>query len=602
METSFPPPTPSVFEPAPENDSGLTAPLAQDTIPSPEGETMPNKEKESGKPRSNPVRVPVRISAKSTSPSKATTPTDAAAETERAALNVPPPTAATTPISVSAKEEPPQGEPSSPEATSAPGGTVPRAPLVAPLRPPGSEVTPTAPTPAIAPSSENRTPLLSEVLGWEPAATGAPENDRAQKSDAARPRKSGRFGTLVMLIMGTNLFILAAAGLWFYNQILMEIDSRVSDAGLRSSQAASMSLPGGHAAAAKGGADVGALEVRLQDTEKQLSELRQLEAETSQILSHLSKPAAAPALREPKPDIVVPAANELKKDLAQNKDEVEGLKKRLGDLEAQLKDTTFRLKDLIVAMKAASAQKPAPAAALPESSIPGGVPINEQSPAAAPLSPSESELILLKERNRLTAFADEAIATADRAPLTTLWDSLADPRLKHLVHAVETEILRVRNFYLSGSRLTRYEIPVAELFPGSPSSMRDTDLKDEQLISLLNDPKQPWQTRMKAGWILGRKPKSPAVVEALLRSVKEDQNLDVVKESTFGFQRLTGFETRLFEPPALMEAWWKEYGHPSGAAPTTAQATPAKPSSPSPAETIKKADPASPKNNIPPSH
>jgi len=578
---------------------------------------MPKKDQEIDKPRPNPVRVPVRISAKSGS-GKGKAPSDKPEEppvpsappppaTAATAPVIPPPSAATAPVVPLAKDEksePPAAEAPAttppPAPSPAPAPPSPRAPVVAPLRPPGSEKT-TSSVPALegSSSSGNRTPLLGSVPDGEPAVAPTPVNYLLQKPRPARHRKSRRFGALITLLMGTNLFILVAAGLWFYNEMLTEMDGRISDAGLRTAQSASLGLPSSHGPAAKSGVDLGVLEVRLKDTEKQLGELRQLEAETSQILHHLSKPepvTPSPTLelREPKPDPVAPTANEVKKEITQTRQSVQDLQKRLEAIESQVKDTTFRVKDLIVAMSAASALKHPAAAALPESSIPGGVTINEQA-VSAPLSPSESELILLKERNRLTSYADEAIATAERAPLTTLWEALSDPRLQHLIHGVEAEILRVRTFYLTGSHLTRYEIPVAELFPGSPAK-RDTDLTDEQLLSLLNDPKQPWQTRMKTAWILGRKPKAPANVEALLRSVKEDQNLDVVKEATFSFQRLTGFETRLFEPTALMEAWWKEYGRPPGVE-TTARAIIPEPASAPAVEPAKNAAPAPPKNN-----
>jgi hypothetical protein len=40
--------------------------------------------------------------------------------------------------------------------------------------------------------------------------------------------------------------------------------------------------------------------------------------------------------------------------------------------------------------------------------------------------------------------------------------------------------------------------------------------------------------------------------------VKDDSNLDVVKEATFSFEQMTGYRATLFEPKKL-EAWWKEF-------------------------------------------
>ncbi|WP_075088724.1 hypothetical protein [Verrucomicrobium spinosum] len=83
-----------------------------------------------------------------------------------------------------------------------------------------------------------------------------------------------------------------------------------------------------------------------------------------------------------------------------------------------------------------------------------------------------------------------------RAPYDRLWEALDDPRLASLVHAARAEILRVQNYYLSGSRLDAYDIPVATYFPDS-AALKDSQLKEDELVTLLANPKHPWQVRMK---------------------------------------------------------------------------------------------------------
>ena len=247
------------------------------------------------------------------------------------------------------------------------------------------------------------------------------------------------------------------------------------------------------------------------------------------------------------------ADGKLQGALADQKKVVEDLQKRLADSESQLKKNQVQLKDMVIATSAAAAEQKPPVTVM-AATIPGGVNVPNDL-TKTPLTPTESELMLLKERNRLTRYADEAIATASRVSLDHLMEARKDPRLVNLNFAVEAEILRVRNFYLSGSRLTKYEIPVADVFPAS-ATLRDVQLSDEQVIQLLGDAKQPWQTRMKAAWILGHR-KSPHVGDALIKALKEDPNLDVAKEATYSFEQMTGFVTRLFDP-ALLEVWWKE--------------------------------------------
>ena len=177
------------------------------------------------------------------------------------------------------------------------------------------------------------------------------------------------------------------------------------------------------------------------------------------------------------------------------------------------------------------------------------------------LPPSQTELVLLKERNRLTALADEAIATGARGPYERLWDAMEDPRLVTLAHAARAEILRVQDCFLNGQRvkfygIQQYQIPVAEIFPDA-STLTATQLSDDQMIRLLLDQKQPWQTRVKAAWYLGQR-RSTKVGEALVKAIKTDPALDVAAEATFSFEQITGYHAKLFEVKSL-EAWWQSY-------------------------------------------
>jgi hypothetical protein len=190
------------------------------------------------------------------------------------------------------------------------------------------------------------------------------------------------------------------------------------------------------------------------------------------------------------------------------------------------------------------------------------LPLGEAPIAPAPsalgedLPPAQRELVLLKERNRLTAYADEAIATGVRASYDRLWEAMVDPRLANLAHAARAEILRVQNTYLSGSRIDRFDIPVGAYFP-QHSGLTDSQLTDGQLIKLLSDAAKPWEVRMKAANLLGTR-RSVEVGDALAQAVKSDANLDVVKEATFSFEQMTGYHCKIFDTASLQK-WWQEY-------------------------------------------
>lgn len=241
---------------------------------------------------------------------------------------------------------------------------------------------------------------------------------------------------------------------------------------------------------------------------------------------------------------------ELKEQTAALRSTLDDLQKRLAASEKRAGETARQvagLATLVEDLKKAADKKDA---------VPAPPPATVEGPPD-----SLSDLVLLKERNRLTAYADEAIATGARGPYERLWDAFEDPRLANLVHAARAEILRVQDCYINGQRvkfhnIQQHQIPVAEIFPDSPA-LAPAQLSDDQLIRVLQDLTQTWQTRVKAAWHLGQR-RNTKVGDALVKAIKTDPVLDVAAEATFSFEQITGYHAKLFEVPAL-EAWWKSY-------------------------------------------
>lgn len=299
--------------------------------------------------------------------------------------------------------------------------------------------------------------------------------------------------------------------------------------------------------------------------------------------------APTPAAEAPKPNAPTPpvvSQDEVKKLEAslksaseQSSTQVGEALKRLTDSEAQNQRLATRLNEVSATLATLQSaldeikSKRAPREPAPASP---GLPKSED------LTPTQEELVLLKERNRLTSYADEAIATAAREPYERLWETMDDPRLAGLAHAARAEILRVQNFYLSGSRIDRFDIPVATYFP-EEAMLRDTQLKDDQLIKLLHDQKNPWEVRLKAANILGMRRSLP-VGDALVKAILEEPNLDVMKEATFSFEQMTGYHAKLFDATSVAK-WWKEYKAtpppPTPKPPKNPAATATKPAAPS---------------------
>lgn len=171
-------------------------------------------------------------------------------------------------------------------------------------------------------------------------------------------------------------------------------------------------------------------------------------------------------------------------------------------------------------------------------------------------SPVNEELRLLKERNRLTFYADQAIATGSSEAMDNLWRSIDDPELTRLRDGAKAEIIRVQNYYSQLSRLPPdFRLPVQSLFH-DPAIRSEADLQPAQLTQLLLDQKQPLEVRARAAYVLGGHPSDPKVAAALVQAMTTDPSLDVMKE----VQRTLSLDHGMIIPPLnarAAKAWWQ---------------------------------------------
>lgn len=198
------------------------------------------------------------------------------------------------------------------------------------------------------------------------------------------------------------------------------------------------------------------------------------------------------------------------------------------------------------------------------------VPMNSGRPADQPgvermaemlvqVTPTQKEFIQLKERNRLTAYADEVIATGLRKPLETIVEYMRNPESDNLQEAAQVEYMRaVRAIQTLQREDPGYRLPVPDLFKDS-GVRNEADLKPDMLFKLLEDTKQPWEVRVRAA-ILLRGSETPDTNSRLIRCIKEDPHLDVAKHAQISFEQRVGRRFRMFDIPAI-EAWWKEQGN-----------------------------------------
>ena len=246
----------------------------------------------------------------------------------------------------------------------------------------------------------------------------------------------------------------------------------------------------------------------------------------------------------------------LTRQLGDAKDEISGLHRQIEVLRAEQKLAENQLAKLEGQPREAAV--PAEAGSRP-SDLASSLKLSTPAPQNA--SPDGlalmQELHLLKERNRLTLYADQAIANASSQAMANLWRAVRDPELAFVKDGAVAEIVRVQHFYgMIPGLPPSYHLPVAELFHDS-AIHGEADLKDEQITRLLLDQTQPPEVRTRSAILLAGH-KDNTVGTALVEAMRQDPNLFVVKAAQNILQQnYEFFAPRLFDS-ASMEAAWQE--------------------------------------------
>lgn len=174
------------------------------------------------------------------------------------------------------------------------------------------------------------------------------------------------------------------------------------------------------------------------------------------------------------------------------------------------------------------------------------------------VTPAEAwkELRLLSQRNQLTAYADESITLGSRKAYMELKDVAETSKDPTLRYAAEAEILRIRFFYASGSRLGGYKLPTATLYPDG-ATKKDEDLSSDELTTLLLDKTKEWEIRSRAAYLLGDR-RGYEVARSLVEAVRTDECLDVVEQAMYSFEEITAYRSPgAFEIQHLLN-WWDD--------------------------------------------
>lgn len=163
------------------------------------------------------------------------------------------------------------------------------------------------------------------------------------------------------------------------------------------------------------------------------------------------------------------------------------------------------------------------------------------------------EVTFLKERNRLLRLGDKAITDGDRKALAKLVSIAKKPPKPELFPAVSSEILRVKSFYITVTRIKGASITHTK---PDGTKMVDDEIPTNILIEDLKH-NAKWVVRAKSAQLLKAR-KEKGVPEALLYALRNDQQLDVIKIALDSFESVTRFKATDVFACESAEKWWKQ--------------------------------------------
>lgn len=166
-----------------------------------------------------------------------------------------------------------------------------------------------------------------------------------------------------------------------------------------------------------------------------------------------------------------------------------------------------------------------------------------------------AELAVLKKRNEIMKLGDLGTQAADRSALEELERINRESEDPSLKVAASSEIARIKSFWVCITRLKGQEF--SGIGPDG-NEKKALDFTTDELIQAMLSHHQ-WNVRALAAKAL-RKRKEKGVPEALIKCIKNDRNLEVVKYAVKSFEGVTGYDSPDVFSSEIIEEWWVEHG------------------------------------------
>jgi len=166
-----------------------------------------------------------------------------------------------------------------------------------------------------------------------------------------------------------------------------------------------------------------------------------------------------------------------------------------------------------------------------------------------------SELLRIQKRSKIFELGDMAIAEMSRSAYEELLEIVNEPSDPSLQLAAKSEVARVSNAFVNSSRTLGFRIQRQNAFE---TETEESDFSTSELVEILiEDP--DWRSRAMSAQLLANR-KELGVPEALLESMKSEENLEVLKDAIRGFESVTGYKVPDIFGYQQCSEWWESNG------------------------------------------
>jgi hypothetical protein len=163
-----------------------------------------------------------------------------------------------------------------------------------------------------------------------------------------------------------------------------------------------------------------------------------------------------------------------------------------------------------------------------------------------------NEVLRFQRRGDIFELGDTAIGDMSRSAYEELREILNDPSDALLQLAAKSEIIRVNNAFANSTRTSGITLSMQGT---GDATLEESGLTTRELIDILIDDPD-WRFRARSAQLLTEK-KELGVPEALLEAMKDDENLEVLKNAAKAFETVTGSRAPgVFEYEYFSE-WWE---------------------------------------------